>query len=159
MFRKLAVATVAALVITGLAAAPSVASAPTPSGDDRLAVYSGTVDAAGYAAIVDLGVDRGEIVTTPSADGSGLIDVQVILSGSQVAGLAAGGTELQIQADPGAQRRMLKEAEPEGVFRMYSGDGGILDGAHGAGRRAPRHRRVPRHRQRQSRVRRSARCA
>ena len=125
MFRKLAVATAAALVFTGLAAAPSVASPPTPSGDDRLAVYSGTVDADGLAAIVDLGVDRREIVTAPSADGSGRVDVQVILSGGQVDALAAQGTELQIQADPSAQRRTLQQTE--GVFRMYSGEGGILE--------------------------------
>ena len=98
MFRKLAVATVAALVLTGLAAAPSVASPPTPSGDDRLAVYSGTVDAEGFAAIVDLGVDRSEVVTAPSADGAGLIDVQVILSGGQVEALAA---QRHRAADPG----------------------------------------------------------
>ena len=56
---------------------------------------------------------------------SGLIDVQVILSGGQVEALAAQGTELQIQADPSAQRRTMQKTE--GVFRMYSGDGGILD--------------------------------
>ena len=125
MFRKLAIATVAAVVLTGLVAAPSVASPPTPSGDDRLAVYSGTVDAEGFAAIIELGVDRSEVVTAPSADGAGLIDVQVILSGGQVEALAAQGTELQIQADPSAQRRTMQQTE--GVFRMYSGDGGILD--------------------------------
>jgi murein tripeptide amidase MpaA len=127
MFRKLAVATVAALVFTGMVAVPSVASPPTPSGDDRLAVYSGTVDSAGYAAIVELGVERGDVVTAPSPDGSGLIDVQVILSGGQVEALAARGAELQIQADPSAQLRTMQDAETEGVFRMYSGDGGILE--------------------------------
>ena len=125
MFRKLAVATVAAVVLTGLVAAPSVASPPAASGDDRLAVYSGTVDAEGFAAIVELGVDRGEIVTAPSADGSGLVDVQVILSGGQVDALAARGTELQVQADPSAQRRTL--VQTDGVFRMYKGEGGILE--------------------------------
>jgi hypothetical protein len=125
MFRKLAIATVAAVVLTGLVAAPSVASPPTPSGDDRLAVYSGTVDAEGFAAIVELGVDRSEVVTAPSADGAGLIDVQVILSGGQVEALAAQGTELQLRADPSAQRRTMQQTE--GVFRMYSGDGGILE--------------------------------
>ena len=125
MFRKLAIATVAAVVLTGLVAAPSVASPPPPSGDDRLAVYSGTVDAEGFAAIVELGVDRAEIVSAPSADGSGRVDVQVILSGGQVEALAAQGTELQLQADPSVQRRTMQKTE--GVFRMYSGDGGILE--------------------------------
>lgn len=125
MFRHLAVATAAVLVLSGLAAAPSVASQPTPSGEDRLAVYSGTVDAAGYAAIVELGVDRAEIVTSPSTEGSGLFDVQVILSGGQVDALAARGPQLQLQADPSAQRRTMKEADAAGVFRTYKGEGGI----------------------------------
>ncbi|MBD8022128.1 M14 family metallopeptidase [Microbacterium gallinarum] len=124
MFRRVAVAAVAAVVLTGLVATPSVAS-PPPSGDDRLAVYSGTVDAAGLAAIVELGVDRNELVTAPSADGSGLVDVQVILSGGQVDALAAQGAELQVQADPSSQRRALQATA--GVFRMYSGEGGILE--------------------------------
>ena len=126
MFRQVAVATAAALVFTGLAAAPSFASPPpTPGGDDHLSVYSGTVDTEGLAAIVDLGVDRREVVTTPSADASGTFDVQVILSGAQVDALAAGGTELQLKADPATQRRSLQATD--GVFRMYSGEGGILE--------------------------------
>ncbi len=125
MFRQVALATAAALVFTGLAAAPSVASPPpTPGGDDHLAVYSGTVDTEGLAAIVDLGVDRHEVVSTPSAD-AGSFDVQVILSGAQVDALAAGGTELQLKADPATQRRSLQATD--GVFRMYSGEGGILE--------------------------------
>ena len=62
MFRQLAVATAAALILTALSATPSVARPPPPGGDDQLAVYTGTVDADGLAAIVDLGVDRHEIV-------------------------------------------------------------------------------------------------
>jgi hypothetical protein len=126
MFRKLAVATVAALVFTGLAAAPSVASPPTtPAADDRLAVYSGTVDFEGLTQIIELGVDRREVTTTPSADGSGLMEVQVILSGAQAEALAASGVELEVQADPSAERRTMEQAV--GVFRMYSGDGGIQE--------------------------------
>ena len=106
MFRKLAIATVAALVVTGLAAAPSVASPPTtPEADDRLAVYSGTVDLEGLTEIIELGVDRREVATTPSAEGPGLVDVEVILTGGQVEALAASGVELELQADPSAERQ------------------------------------------------------
>jgi hypothetical protein len=125
MFRRLALATAAVLILTGGIAAPSVASPPTPDVGDRLAVYSGTVDLAGLGEIVQLGVDRREVVTTPSPDGSGLVDVQVILSGGQVDALAARGVDLQIQADPSAQRRTIESTA--GVFRMYSGEGGIQE--------------------------------
>ena len=72
MFRQLAVATASALVIAGLAASPAVASPPPPPGDDdRLAVYTGTVGVEGLAAIVGLGVDRAELVTSPRRGRSG----------------------------------------------------------------------------------------
>lgn len=127
MFRQLAVASAAALVLTAVTAAPSVAR-PAPPGDgDQLAVYSGTVDQQGLAAIVELGVERHDMVVTPSAE-AGEVEVQVILGGEQVAELAEEGTQLELQAQPGAQQRSLEaQAEPEGVFRMYSGEGGILE--------------------------------
>ena len=121
--RQLAIAVAAALVITVVSATPSVAKpAPPPGGDDRLAVYTGTVDADGLAAIVDLGVDRHDVVATPAAE-AGTVDVEVILSGEQVAELAKSGTELQPKAS--AQRRAL--AAGDGVFRTYSGPGGIQE--------------------------------
>lgn len=121
--RQLAIAVAAALVITVVSATPSVAKpAPPPGGDDRLAVYTGTVDAEGLAAIVDLGVDRHDVVATPAAE-AGTVDVEVILSGEQVAELAKSGTELQPKAS--SQRRAL--AAGDGVFRTYSGPGGIQE--------------------------------
>ena len=123
MFRQLAVATAAALVLTGLAATPSVASPPSPPGDDdRLAVYTGTVDAQGMAAIIDLGVDRHDVVAEPAPDGQ--IAVQVILSGEQAADLNAAGAQLEPK-QPANQRRALQATD--GVFRPYSGDGGLLE--------------------------------
>lgn len=125
MFRHVAVATVAALVFTGLAAAPAVASPPPPpGGDDRLAVYSGTVDAEGLAAIVDLGVDRHELVATPTADSPERVEVQVILSESQAAALNATGAELA-EKNPASQRRSLQATD--GVYRQYYPEGGLLD--------------------------------
>ncbi|MFE5407831.1 M14 family zinc carboxypeptidase [Microbacterium sp. NPDC056569] len=123
MIRQLAIATTAALIVTGLAVTPAVASPEPPPPADALAVYSGTVDAASLGAIVDLGVDRHEIVTTAS-DTPGEVGVQVILSPDQAAELAKSGTALE-QKQPGAQRRAL--AAGDGVFRMYSGEGGLLE--------------------------------
>lgn len=125
MFRKLAVATATALVLSGLIAVPSYASPPPPpAADDRLAVYTGTVDADGLNAIVALGVDRQDVVTTPSEDAPGQVEVQVILSGQQVALLAENGTALEPKQSA-AQRRSVAPAD--GVFRMYAGEGGILE--------------------------------
>ncbi|GAA3212562.1 M14 family metallopeptidase [Microbacterium terregens] len=125
MFRQLAVATTAALVLTALVATPSVASPPPPAGEpDRLAVYTGTVGVEGLNALAGLGVDRHELVTTPSSDAAGQVEVQVILSGDQAAQLAEEGTALEAK-EPSAQRRSLEAGD--GVFRTYSGDGGILE--------------------------------
>ena len=76
MLRQMALTAAVALAITGVSAAPGLASPPPSDGDDLLAVYTGTVDAEGFAAIVDLGVDRHEIVVTPSEDGLGEVDVR-----------------------------------------------------------------------------------
>ena len=63
MFRQLAVATTAALTLpAGGDTRRSESRAAPPS--EVLAVYTGTVDVAGLDAIVDLGVDRHEVVTT-----------------------------------------------------------------------------------------------
>ncbi|MCD2441465.1 immune inhibitor A [Agromyces sp. SYSU K20354] len=125
MLRQLAVASAAALILTGLVAAPSAASpAPPPGGDDPLAVYTGTVDREGLAAIVDLGVDRHELVATPTAESSDRVEVQVILSGDQAARLNAQGAELVVK-DPAAQRRSLQATD--GVYRQYYPEGGLLD--------------------------------
>ena len=71
MFRQLAVATAAALVLTGVTVTPSVASPPPPDGGGvGPSVYTGTVDADGLASIIDLGVDRHDMVVEPSGDGS-----------------------------------------------------------------------------------------
>ncbi|MGC5223610.1 M14 family zinc carboxypeptidase [Micromonospora sp. DT81.3] len=123
MFRKIAIAAATALVLTGLVATPSVASGPPPGGDDRLEVYTGTVDSQGLAAIVDLGVDRHEMVVTPSTDGSAQVEVQVILSGTQVAQLGEAGATLARKQS--AQLRTMQTTG--GVFRPYSGDGGLLE--------------------------------
>jgi Zinc carboxypeptidase/Immune inhibitor A peptidase M6 len=124
MFRQLAAATAAALILTAVSATPSVAVPEPPGGEDHLSVYTGTVDAEGLAAIVDLGVERREVVTSPSDEAPGQIDVQVIISGEQAAQLAKGGTELEQKA-PSSRLRTFQEAE--GVFRPYSGEGGILE--------------------------------
>lgn len=125
MYRRAAVAAVSALVIAGLVATPAAAS-PPPSADAPAgpAVYGGTVTESGLQAIVDLGVDRNELVLQP-ADEPGEAEVQVILNAEQVEALEKQGTSLDPLAAPGASRRSLLAAE--GVFRTYGGSGGILE--------------------------------
>lgn len=125
MYRRVAVAAFSALVIAGLVATPATAS-PPPSSDAPAgpAVYSGTVTQAGLEAIVGLGVDRHELVLEPAAD-PGEVEVQVILNAEQAAALEETGTTLEPSAAPDAGRMSLLATE--GVFRMYGGDGGILE--------------------------------
>lgn len=121
MFRRLALATAAALVITLVSAAPSVASPPPDDDGGSLAVYTGTVDAAGMRAIVESGVDRHDVFVTPNEAGGAT--VEVILAPAQAAQLAQQGAVLEPKA-PSSRARTF--AVPgDGVFRPYSGEGGI----------------------------------
>ncbi|MGR0221276.1 M14 family zinc carboxypeptidase [Agromyces sp. ZXT2-6] len=125
MFRRLAIATAAALVITGVSVAPAAASPPPDDGTDLMSVYTGTVDADGLAAIIDLGVDRHDIVATPVDGESGEVEVEVILSGEQAEQLAAAGAELE--AKPAPESRMRTFGVQQTVFDRYLGDGGIKE--------------------------------
>lgn len=122
LIRRSAVIGAAALVLAGLTATPS-AAAPPPESGDRMSVYTGELDAAGLAAIIDLGVDRHDLVAKPLADGR--ISVEAILSGAQAEALVEAGSELAPKS-PAAQQRTLEAAAP-GVFRPYSGAGGIQE--------------------------------
>jgi hypothetical protein len=125
MFRRLAIATAAALVITGVSAAPATASPPPDDGTELMSVYTGTVDADGLAAIIDLGVDRHDIVANPVEGEYGEVAVEVILSGDQAEQLAAAGAELE--AKPAPESRMRTFGVQQTVFDRYLGDGGILE--------------------------------
>jgi len=124
MFRRFAIATVAALVITGVTAMPSMASPPPGGGDDNLAVYTGVVDSQGLAAIVALGVDRHEIVSEPVDGGAaGEVAVEVIITGAQASELAASGTLLEAKSAPQARTFAVQQT----VFDRYLGPGGIQE--------------------------------
>ncbi len=118
-----------ALVAGLLAAAPAGASpAPTPD-QGGLDVYRGTVAREDVAKVVDLGVDRHEIEVTPSAT-PGDVDVEVILSATQADVLSEQGVDLQPKLVDGAtvaERASTLDAQDEGVFRPYSGPGGLAE--------------------------------
>jgi hypothetical protein len=121
---RAALVTAAALVAAGLGTGPAQASPPPPGTSDRLQVYTGTLDAAGLAAVVDLGVDRNELVATPSTDVSGELTVQVILSGEQAEAVEKAGAQLapKVVAEGGRG-----DARAVSVYRPYSGAGGIQE--------------------------------
>ncbi len=125
MFRKLAVATAAAVILSGIVAAPSVASPPPGGEPDRLAVYTGTMGVDGLAAIVELGVDRHEVVTSPSEDAPGQIEVRGHPQRRSGCAARRGEGPPSRSKQPSAQRRSLDATR--GVFRTYSGEGGIRE--------------------------------
>jgi Zinc carboxypeptidase/Immune inhibitor A peptidase M6 len=101
------------------------------SASDKLDVYTGTVPAGDVAEIVDLGVDRHELeVTRPSSAKDGRVKIEAILSGAQVAELRRDGVELALKRVDGqsvARRATLQAAAGDGVFRRYSGAGGLRE--------------------------------
>src|SRR5262245_27058346 len=123
MVRRLTLGLVVALVLTGLPLSTGAAS-PPPKVDSSgpLAVYTGVVDTAGLQAIVALGVDRHELQLTSLSDGQA--QVEVVLTGAQADTLAASGADLSPKSSAAARRVSVLQ---EGVFRRYSGPGGIQE--------------------------------
>lgn len=113
----------AALAVTSLTWSTGNAAPPADAPADQLSVYQGVVDAAGMNAIVALGVDRHELVITPADGTPGSVNVEVILSGAQAEQLARAGTELTVK---GSNARAAAFATG-GVFRPYSGPGGLRE--------------------------------
>ena len=125
MRRRFAAVFVFCLLLGGLSwssaqAAPG--SAPPASDAGPLAVYAGTVDASALAAIGELGVDRHALKVAPVAGAEGQFTVEVILSGDQAEALSAEGATLT-RRDSASARQL----QAGGVFRMYSGPGGLQE--------------------------------
>lgn len=93
-----------------------------PAGTDSIQVYVGTVSVAQLTALHSLGIDREDLaVGAGTADG---VDVEVVMSGQQAATIAAAGIELTLK-NVAARTTQVAEAAADGVFRPYSGPGGI----------------------------------
>ncbi|WP_104431109.1 M14 family metallopeptidase [Kineococcus xinjiangensis] len=115
-----------ALVLPLLAGGTAAASPAPAPGADRLANYTGVLDVAGLEALARLGIDRHEIAVTGAPGVPGGSRVEVVLSGEQARRLAAQGVHLAVESS--AQARAQAQQEPgEGVFRRYSGPGGIAE--------------------------------
>ncbi len=127
LFAVGAVFTAAAFVQPAVGASPP-ADAPVelpPAGTDSIQAYAGTVSAAQLAVLHDLGIDREDLaIGAGTADG---VEVEVVMSGRQAATVAAAGIDLVLKAaaaDPAA-RTPQAAAVGDGVYRPYSGPGGI----------------------------------
>jgi hypothetical protein len=123
------VAMVAVLLLAWSAFSPAASGAlPAPlRPDDHLSVYRGVVDAAGLEAVFALGVDRREVVVTSAGDGSGDFSIEVVLSASQANSLASVGATLAAAGSEPTARSTPSIEAVGGVFRPYSGAGGIKE--------------------------------
>lgn len=132
--------TVLALSVTGvlagslLAGTPSGAAPTPPDPLERMEVYTGVVGADQLDAIVDLGVDRHDLVVTqapgPQAEDAAKTEVEVeaILSPGQVRRLEQRGIELEPKRIGGqtvTQRATAAEEAGYEVWRPYSGRDGL----------------------------------
>jgi len=125
MARRLAVAFAGSLVLAGLSWSTGRAEPPPGPSEDsaNLSVYTGVVDSAALSSIVGLGVDRHELEVAPVEGADGQFQVEVILSDGQAAALNEAGAQLTPKG--GANRRLA--VQQDGVFRRYSGPGGLQE--------------------------------
>lgn len=129
--RKLLLSLFLLTVLSALALPAAGAPAPK-AGEAILDVYTGEVNAAQLAKIVDLGIERREL-QVELLPGSGdparrKLRVEAILSGEQADRLKSGGIEVapkRVRGATVAQRATAKTAEGLEVFRKYSGPGGL----------------------------------
>ena len=122
--RRLVFALTCALVVPAATWSTGRAEPVSPPAGDALAVYTGEVDAATVAAIVDLGVDRHELQVVPVAGTDDRFTVETILSAEQAAAVVTAGSELVPSAASTSRRA---QSLADGVFRRYSGPGGIQE--------------------------------
>ncbi|MFD8148681.1 M14 family zinc carboxypeptidase [Streptomyces sp. NPDC059708] len=118
-----------ALVIgTTLAALPAAAQArPAPGGApgaDEVRVYDADITREQVPLVLAAGQDAHEL--TERAPETGTAKVELFLTGDQAKGLAAQGVKLS-ERKVSAQGLARTEAAGDGVFRPYSGKGGLQE--------------------------------
>ena len=122
----------AALVGALLAAVPATQGDPVnrrlPHGTSGLDVYVGTAAPRQLDALVELGLDREDVLTGKQRHGS--VRLEAILTADQAKKLRAEGVSLRLkQVDGKTGTRVLNAQQENGydVFRSYSEPGGIRD--------------------------------
>ncbi|GAA4696723.1 zinc carboxypeptidase [Phytohabitans rumicis] len=124
-------ATACVLTLAGalLPAIPASAQAPSkPGAPDKLEVYVGTLTPPQLGELRAAGVDMED--TAISTDKSGNSAVEAVLSGRQAAKLATKGVKLspkKVDGMAASQALRAQAAQGDGVFRPYSGPGGLKE--------------------------------
>ncbi|WP_063732227.1 M14 family metallopeptidase [Streptomyces sp. RTd22] len=116
-------ATLASLLLTGLAATPAAHAQPAAgTAGETLTVWTAQVTRAQIPLLLRAGVDGTELGTQVPEKGAGT--VELYLTGTQAAALRGQGVTLTEKKL--SQRALGRvKAAGDGVFRPYSGDGGL----------------------------------
>ncbi len=118
-FMKRALAASVSVVLAVLVASASAHAA------DRLEVYKGKVSRAQLGALAELGIDRHELQVRRAAGGK--LRVELILSGRQAQQLRGKGLALSVKKVRGKSATARAAQTGDGVFRPYSGAGGLRE--------------------------------
>jgi hypothetical protein len=109
------------LVLGLLVGGATVASAAPPAGRAGPVAYSGELTPEQLALVLDSGIDRHEVRTTPGAPGS--VRVEVVLGERAAHALIAQGVPLEARTPVAAEANRAVA----GVFRPWSGPGGLRE--------------------------------
>ncbi|MFW6689730.1 M14 family zinc carboxypeptidase [Streptomyces sp. MAR4 CNX-425] len=137
--RASAILASAALLLGGLAAAPAAGAAgPDPATaaatDDEVKVFTADVTRAQVPLLLAAGQDAHELGERAPARGTA--EVELFLTDAQAAGLERQGVDLTERKVP-ARAKARTEAAADGVFRPYSGPGGLREELTGIAREHP----------------------
>ncbi|MGH9271823.1 MAG: M14 family metallopeptidase, partial [Ilumatobacteraceae bacterium] len=125
MPRRVGLVAVGALVLGALSwsTARGEPLPPEPPEAEGLSVYTAVLGDAEVGSLVELGIDRRDLQASPVSGAEDQLAVELILSAAQVDVLAAQGVTLTPK-DAGGRRIA---AQADGVFRRYSGPGGLQE--------------------------------
>ncbi|MEU8206015.1 M14 family zinc carboxypeptidase [Streptosporangium sp. NPDC049046] len=125
MKRARSVVLAIAVLLLGLMVSTPAAAVPDPSadGDDGVSVYVGELTPQQMDELLKSGVEREELRITRSANGE-KVSVEAILGAAQAEQLGKAGLDLKVQRPAAASRQAAKG---DGVFKPYSGAGGIRE--------------------------------
>jgi hypothetical protein len=117
----------------GLAGAAGAQTPPQTDPDAGLDVYAGEVELADIEKLVELGVDRHDLVLSRVPDDAGVkgkVRVEAILSRAQARQLRDRGVDLDVETIDGqtaAQRATALAQQGHEVYRTYLGEGGLKE--------------------------------
>ncbi|MFI0351743.1 M14 family zinc carboxypeptidase [Actinomadura sp. 9N407] len=118
----------AALLIGTLVAAPAQAEPRPKPATGGVEVYAGDLTPDQLKTLNGAGLDHEEVSFGRAEDGK--TRVEAVMNGAQASALAKRGIKLQVKKVDGkdvTQRAKAAQAEPDNVFRPYSGDGNLRE--------------------------------